>query len=184
MKTWTEFYKQRLNDSYYNHVKTKYKRFIDEISVSYSAGYRVVELGCGMANITRALIDNNLWAEYSIMDLEQGMLDLSESNLRNNQKYVTISKGDILLDCLSGDVAHSHGVLEHFCDSQIRKIIALQKDNYSKLIHYVPSNKYETPSFGDERLLSVDQWKEICNPDEIIEFNDGYDLILKWKGNK
>ncbi len=180
MKTWVDFYKQRLNDNYFNHVKSKYKPFIDEVESSIKNGDHVVELGCGMANITRALIEFDLIADYSIMDFEIGMLELSDLNLKNSDYFVTICKGNILLNCLNGDVAHSHGVLEHFSDYEIRRIISLQKANYSKLIHYVPSNKYETPSFGDERLLSVDKWRDICKPDEIIKFNNGHDLILKW----
>lgn len=89
--------------------------------------------------------------------------------------------GDIRQACWWGEVGHSHGVLEHFNDVEIRDIIKLQREQYETLIHYVPSYLYRTPSFGDERLMTPENWQEICQPDEIIEFNGGYDLILKWR---
>jgi hypothetical protein len=44
----------------------------------------------------------------------------------------------------------------------------------------VPGEKYKEPSFGDERLLSIEKWMDL-NPTDIIEFNEGFDLILYWK---
>jgi hypothetical protein len=79
------------------------------------------------------------------------------------------------------DVIHSHGLLEHFSDEDIRKIIkASCNDGARVIVHYVPSDRYEQPSFGDERLMSAGQWHEIVAPHNIIEFNDGYDLALVW----
>lgn len=48
-------------------------------------------------------------------------------------------------------------------------------------IHYVPSSKYEKPSFGDERLMTPAEWVAIAAPTSIVEFNDGYDLALIWE---
>ena len=42
----------------------------------------------------------------------------------------------------------------------------------------MPSAKYEVPSRGNERLMTVGEWREICSPDHVIEFNDGHDIIL------
>lgn len=44
-------------------------------------------------------------------------------------------------------------------------------------VHYVPG-LYAEPSFGDERLMSVDAWWKICQPDQIITFNGGLDYAL------
>jgi hypothetical protein len=76
------------------------------------------------------------------------------------------------------DMAFSHGVLEHFDDFQIRDIINQCKDCSILSMHYVPSNRYLEPSRGDERLMSVDQWLQIYPFDDIVEFNEGKDLIL------
>jgi hypothetical protein len=53
-------------------------------------------------------------------------------------------------------------------------------DNYRHAhtqVHYVPG-LYDKPTFGDERLMSVDAWWKICKPSQIITFNDGLDYAL------
>jgi hypothetical protein len=45
-------------------------------------------------------------------------------------------------------------------------------------VHYVPG-LYPAPTFGDERLMSVAEWWDICNPSQIITFNDGLDYAKK-----
>lgn len=79
----------------------------------------------------------------------------------------------------------THGVLEHFSDDDIKKIMSTY-DNDKVLFqaHYVPTNKYESPSFGDERLLSVDTWVSLVKPDYYILDNGGTDLYMFKRNNK
>ncbi|MFA5048557.1 MAG: class I SAM-dependent methyltransferase [Patescibacteria group bacterium] len=185
MKTWYNFYKDRLNGKYFNHVSNKYNVFINEIlnSINYNHYKFIVEVGCGICSITRALMEQKTNCIYFGLDKSKEMLNLSLQNLLLAQKesIFELIQCNILSENCYGDLVHSHGVLEHFSDKHIQKIINNQLKNFRELIHYVPSNKYKNPSFGNERLLTSAQWKKICNPNEIIEFNDGYDLILKWK---
>jgi len=176
MNEWATFYKDRLNESYYKHINKRYSPFIKEIKRNLSKDLTVVELGCGIGSISRSLKSSK--CKLICVDNNSSMLKMSK---RNKLSHAIFIKQDITKSYkIKADIAHSHGVLEHFSDEQIRKIIKIQKKQYKTLIHYVPSKKYKNPSFGDERLMTVNQWKRICNPDEIIEFNNGYDLILKF----
>jgi hypothetical protein len=65
-------------------------------------------------------------------------------------------------------------------DEQIQATIAQQRRFSETILHYVPSFKYKVPSFGDERLMKPDQWAAIAHPDEILSFNDSFDLVLVW----
>lgn len=187
MTKWALFYQEKLNSiSYPQNFLNKYSDFIMVLlnSIDNNHYNEIVELGCGICNITRSLIDMRPQKHYTAIDNDIDMLKLSIKNIQSSRsfpEYLNIVYGDILFNEVTGDLAHSHGVLEHFNDVDIRQIIKNQLFNFKELIHYVPSAKYETPSFGDERLLTPKQWKDICNPDEILEFNDGYDLILKWR---
>ena len=183
MSKWVEFYKDRMNEVYYEHVCLKYKNFIDIIYDNIDEDSIIVELGCGMGNITRVLIERNKFSNnsYKVLDIDKGMLHLCMQNFKKLNNIVKIHNMDIRKSYLTGDIAHSHGVLEHFSDSNIKCIIENQLLNYKKIFHYVPSAKYEAPSFGDERLLTKKEWQNICNPDEIVEFNEGFDLVLIWK---
>lgn len=42
----------------------------------------------------------------------------------------------------------------------------------------IPTDKYEKPSFGDERLMPVSKWVSLVNPDYYIVDNAGCDLYL------
>lgn len=68
----------------------------------------------------------------------------------------------------------THGVLEHFSDHQIIDII----ERCSNSVHYVPLDKWITPSFGDERLLPYQYWIDLVTPKSYILFNDDKDLAF------
>lgn len=74
----------------------------------------------------------------------------------------------------------THGVLEHFSTEDVRSIIEGYNGNdlVRGHIHYVPTDKYTTPSFGDERLCSVEGWVDLVNPSRYIVDNCGKDLYL------
>lgn len=179
-KTWYDFYKNKCNESYYNYICVQYKDFINEIYNNMKPFMNIGEFGCGIGNITKVLMCVQPNNNYTLIDNSNLILDLVEQHL--DTLHINIDCWDILNKYPAKfDLIHSHGVLEHFEDYEIHKILENQKSIAPLLIHYVPSNKYEYKSFGDERLLSKEEWKEKFSPSEIIEFNDGYDLILKWR---
>jgi len=182
MSAWYNFYVARMNDAYYDHVFRKYLQFINQIAMRCLPGDIVVEAGCGTANITRALKELRPESKYIVVDNDDKMLGLAASNLRE-WPSIAARQLDIRYDEMpKADIVHGHGVLEHFDDETIRQIIGLQISSGARFVaHYVPSAKYKKPSFGDERLMTPELWKEICAPTEIYEFNDGYDLVLMWK---
>lgn len=183
MKTWFEFYKDKCYDGYFQYVSKKYYPFIKEVSKHIKPFMKIGEFGCGMGNITKALMDYQPNAFYHLIDNSNSMLDLAEKNI--DTFNISIKCWDILSEYpLTFDVIHSHGVLEHFNDTEIKIIIENQLNICDTLIHYVPSNKYNYKSFGDERLLTKEYWQYRFNPSEVIEFNDGYDLILIWRVDK
>lgn len=186
---WYKFYQDRMNMHYRQHIEIRYADFINAIiNQMPDLGKKPVHLheaGCGAANISRALY-KKLRAQkvnfhISMSDKCVDMLELAHENFAEGYKACI----DMLKDTLPpAEVIFSHGVLEHFTNEEIVKIVSKQLQSSKKVIHYVPSDKYNKPSFGDERLMSAEQWQKICNPTSIIEFNDGYDLILIWDLDK
>ena len=186
---WYKFYRNRQNMIYKKHIETRYEDFINAIiNAMPDKGRKPIhihEAGCGAANVSLALFKKlkaqGINFHISMSDKCPDMLELAHENLPDGYKALI----DITKDNLpSADVSFSHGVLEHFDNEQITKIVSNQLKSSKVVLHYVPSAKYKKPSFGDERLLSVQEWQEICNPTSIVEFNDGYDLILVWDLDK
>ena len=179
MNNWLNFYKNKLTERYLQSLEKRYTPFITLLKKEIKKGYKIAEFGCGISNITKLIIDSYKECTYWVTDKDSDMLKLSELNIKKKIKY-------ILFDILNQfdkkfDIIHSHGVLEHLSPNNIKKAINNQLKICSNLIHYVPSSKYNYKSFGDELLLSKQEWRALVNPTEIIEFNKGYDLILVWK---
>lgn len=181
-QTWYNFYKNKVNNKYYNYITNRYKPFIDEIKKEIKNNNYIIEMGCGLGNITKSLLKTYPHCRYKIIDNDSKIIYLAIDHL--DAIMVEWDLFDITMpfpynqNC---DIIHSHGVLEHFSDSDISEILQNQLKVSPILIHYVPSNKYNYKSFGDERLLSKEYWMKHFSPSEIIEFNNGYDLILKWR---
>lgn len=177
---WVEFYRDRLNIGYVEHVKRRYADHLNAIYANIKPGDSVHEIGCGLGTVTRGLLDRAPWfASFEMSDRDPEMLNMARTRFKDGQ--VCWYKHDALKGPLplSSDIVHSHGLLEHFSDDEIRWIIY----NHSRSrvqIHYVPG-EYPTPSFGDERLMKASQWQEICNPTKIIKFNDGLDYCLVFR---
>lgn len=177
-RSWPAFYRSRMDDGYLNYVKDRYRRFITEISRRIDNADRVLELGAGTATITRSLIDEvKSTADFIASDINPEMRRMSTFRLMGTSAVVCEQDAKKPSLCYN-DIVHSHGLLEHFSDQEIRQIIREHKCARAQ-IHYVPG-LYPYPTYGDERLMSVDEWRRICNPTEIITFNDGLDYILIW----
>lgn len=185
-QTWYEFYRPRMNQEYTDYFRDKYFEFVCEIrdAVFHGLEHQVsAEFGCGTGLVTKVLNDWGIRPyKYFLIDSCPKMLDLAREQTEKLSVDIKFLQHDIRRPLLLPklDVAYGHGVLEHFSDEEIRRIVGNQRVLAKKVIHYVPSNKYETPSFGDERLMTPKEWLKICQPHDIVEFNEGKDLILIW----
>lgn len=189
MQDWYDIYKERMNKRYTDHIARKYKTFIDAIIATES--FTFIELGCGAGNITKALRQHPTHSTHLLVDNCPRMLSLAlENNVSPMCSFVcsdiTVPHNNLTFPRLQKRTVHSHGVLEHFSDKQIQKILMNANLYAPKQVHYVPGAKYETPSRGDERLMSISQWEDILSKVDIPQlkfevstFNDGYDILIK-----
>ena len=179
MSKWSDFYFEKcINPQSIINFANKYAPFLSEVA---KPGGISIEFGAGTGLVSRLTFNNTYQV---LLDNDYDMLALARViNSYRGYNRVAVIHWDILESYYKHtmfNVAHSHGVLEHFNDGDIRRIVRNMRDCASSVVCYVPSSRYTYKSFGDERLLTPKAWKKICNPKEIIEFNDGYDLILKW----
>lgn len=121
-------------------------------------------------------------------DINSDMLDLCRLNTRmlSMGSYLAnkpsfYARENILLPKYyePNTVVVTHGVLEHFQDTDIQQIVqTYDNENVLFQAHYVPTSKYEAPSYGDERLMSVESWIQLVQPDYYIVDNEGLDLYM------
>lgn len=178
MKTWYEIYMNRVNEQYRAYFFEAYNPYFAMLD---EAGTSFFEAGCG-AGTCSALLDG----EVSMIDCNLQMLDLAKQQMVQIGINAVIEQGNILdiddyaFNGAIGKVIHSHGVLEHFSDEDIHKILAIQLSVTNKpIIHYVPTDGYDEPSRGDERLLPIKHWVGTFKPSHYV--TNGADLYMRWR---
>lgn len=163
---WYTFYENRINSTYQDYFELRYEPFLDLIRQLKNTN-GIFELGCGIGSISKAI-----QGCFQGIDSDPMMVKLANENTNSNNFY----QADIFeMEIPPSTVLKvSHGVLEHFNDDQITDIV----ERCGNSIHYVPLDKYKTPSFGDERLLPYQYWLDLVTPKAHILFNDDHDLAF------
>lgn len=175
--SWPKYYRGRNCKEYQDYFECEYERFFDLLE-SYNAHF-YFEAGCGISTVSKILKKRNPLCSTCGIDNNLGMLKIGSAgrigNILQKQDYDWVKYRKRVL-------IHSHGVLEHFCDDDIRKIISVQKSFNKPMVHWVPTDAYEKPSFGDERLLSVQEWAKVLEPDDYYICGKGF--IGLWYGTR
>ena len=174
MSIWSKFYESRVGNEYFNYAIHRYEKFIFSILNTGSNSFR--EEGCGIGTISRAIMTSVGDKNVQLFDYDKDQIELTKRNLNISHAI----QGNIFENHGKVDCIFSHGVLEHFNDNQIFNILNRQKMEAKHVIHYVPTNGYSTPSFGDERLMSVEWWVKKFKPKSWYTFNNTKDLTLIW----
>jgi len=72
------------------------------------------------------------------------------------------------------DVCFSQGFLEHFADEEICLLIENQLMVAKVIVASVPSVFYSTKDRGDERLMSIEEWREVLKNFDTHMFYYGF----------
>lgn len=162
---WFNFYRSRINSGYQEYFNERYAPFLKVIN-DLKTDKGIFELGCGIGSVSKA-IGGQFWG----IDLQIEMSQLANENTSTHNFF----KGDIFSYEVDDELLKvTHGVLEHFSDEDIMYLC----QKHTNSVHYVPLDKYVTPSFGDERLLPFEHWVELVKPKYFEVFNDGHDLVF------
>ena len=183
--SWADYYADRVCNNMY-HIKFTYKYdvFLRKIASEIKHNSIVVEDGCGIGSVAKALHTYPLKEHtYIMLDIDMGQLRQTQQNLRDIKAEYCVNYGNILsYDRIPSDMVVTHGVLEHFADDNLYTILNSQANKAPIAIHYVPTNGYDSPSFGDERLMPYEWWldlfKEHYEEVEYTLFNDSKDLCI------
>ena len=175
MSKWSEYYMSRVGSGYSEYAKKRYAPMLD-ILVSSGSSFR--EEGCGIGTISKILLERSN-VSLEAFDFDPDILELAKRNIATN---IPLYHGDIRVGVdRPVDAIFSHGVIEHFSDEDIFHILKQQGRRSKRVVHYVPTDGYESPSFGDERLLPYRCWLEKFKPSDFILFNKNKDLLLIWE---
>lgn len=143
--------------------------------ICWNAKQNVLEIGCG-----RGI--HSIFLSYfipSVFGIDNN-LKLVEMARKNNSRFcgrARFLRGNAFtLDFPARhfDVCYSQGFLEHFEDEEIRLLVGEQLRVARLMIASVPSTFLATKERGDERLMSIEDWRRILKSFETRMFYYGF----------
>jgi len=170
--TWNKLYAKYINEEFKNFeqyfsIKMKLKKKFLNLVLKYSkSGKPILECGCGTGKFAAYVA--SLGVKSYAMDIEEEMVkqskELSKKISPNNK--VKVIKGDIRSIPYKDNffsVTHSSGVLEHYSNEEIIKIINEQLRVSNVCIFSVPSPYFEKKMLGNERFMKRKEWRKIID---------------------
>lgn len=139
---------------------------------------RIIELGCGSGRTSLALA-KLFKGTVTLVDNSKTAIIKAKQTFYNQNINVKFIMGDLFSLKLEGgyDLVHSEGLIEHFSEKQLNKLIKLhgllcKPDGYAIIFAPTPSKTYKMWRFiqerlsvwyyGDEKPILGDELKTLC----------------------
>lgn len=170
---------------YVDNAVNKRVELFETIKHHSSNKSRILEAGCGTSSISIYL--SKLGYSVDCIDNNENMLSLAKTMNQRVNGHANYLLGDICnmpFNDKSYDIVFSHGVLEHFNDSQKIDIIAEGLRVADKYIISVPTIwDISNNLLGDEQLWTVTRWKRLFSKHRfnILEVKKSFPTTPKIK---
>lgn len=169
-KSWPEFYENINIEHEINNQADIHKDFIQ--SILSENPKNILEVGSGAGSISFSMLRNN---NINLITVDNRLEILK--TVAKNAKRIGLNIKVVCADAFnlpfkegSFNVVFSQGLLEHFSDSDIKRIIDEQiKVTDSSVVFSVPNKYYRRKDFGNERLLSRAKWECLLKTFDVTE---------------
>lgn len=166
MPRWSDFYRRRLL-SYDVHLEAYYLRQFMGRVLHLARGGRALEVGVGTGYLSIHLSRQGV--EAVGIDLDEDIVDqaiLANAVLGGGARFGVGDAFELsrLLNGQRFNVIFHQGLLEHFSDEDIRRLLEEQIAIGDYVLFSVPSKYYPQIDFGNERLMDIADWKRILGP--------------------
>lgn len=165
---WNEFYTTKFN------FRTFLKIISGHIYLFYIIlkfrAKKILEVGCGTSSMSIFLsffVKDVVALDKNPQLIKQGM-NFSRKFKRKNIKFICGDAFDLPFKDNLFDIVFSQGLLEHFSDKDIHKLIDEQIRVAKYVIFSVPNEYYPKKDFGNERLISKEKWESIIVENYLV----------------
>lgn len=168
-KSWGKFYKNQAGfDFLVQNANCHLPMFS---SILKEKPKKILEVGTGTGAMSVFL--SYLGFKVTSLDNDKKVLDKARSLAKDfNGKVEFVFGNGFKMDFKddSFDLSFHQGLLEHFSDEEIYSLLDEQLRVSGMVVLSVPNNRYPTLDFGNERLLSKDQWdKMLARKYDLVE---------------
>ena len=159
----------KLKDNLNNYIiyKVSHKRKFINLIKKYSKNKKIIECGCGTAIISTYIA--SLGYDVTAVDIDKKILNLAKKIAKDfpSSNKPVFEEKDIINSKIKDhyDVAFSNGVLEHFSDREIKKILKNHLSFADYLVIGIPTKFFDQKEalYGDERFLKISYWRRLIN---------------------
>ncbi len=182
--SWFEHYAKKyrrliMDKEMFEDVLKKGKPFLKTVKRQVKEKARLLETGCGLGRtvVALSLMDYRITA----IDSDARLLETAKINTKNYGKKIEFREMNFfeVLNVFgenSFDAVTHQGVLEHFSDSRMKKLLKLQLKIAPKIIFSVPLKTKENFEYfkydkiGHRNLWTKKKWKQFLSEFNVIEF--------------
>ena len=179
MKSWNKYYKDDISWEIFLKKLADHSYYLEKIIELNPK--KTLEVGCGPG--TRSIFLSHLGVHAVAIDIDDGIVSQVE---QYNKKF----KGHVRVDKLDAfnlpykdkefDIVFNAGFLEHFEDNDKVKLVKEFTRVAKFYIFMVPNKNYRLRPYGNEDLLTKDQWEKILSDFKI---NESADIYKSWSNS-
>ena len=166
VRTWGDFYQRTLgNRKELEGNILEHAQFIMEIAKHVKSGDKVLDIGSGTGVIGWPLAQAGI--KVTSIDNDEGILKMALINAAVLGADIEYCKADAFHLPFSDrefKVSFSLGLLEHFSDEDIGKLVAEHQRVAEVVVVGMPIKGNNSPAFGNERYLTVEEWEALLKP--------------------
>ena len=179
MKTWAEFYTDDITWKKYLEKLSEHSHYMDKIIELNPSS--TLEVGCGPG--TRSIFLSYLGIKAKAIDIDKGIIN---QVIEYNKKFKGLAEIETA-DAFNlpykdnfFDVVFNAGFLEHFDDEKKINLVKEFTRVGKYYIFMVPNKNYRLRPYGNEDLLTKEEWEHILSDFNIIE---SYDIQKSWSNS-
>ena len=182
MEKWSEYYRDHsVNVDLYIRNLYGHKYFLN--AITQDSPQKILEIGAGTGSMSIFLSHLNI--EVTTLDNDTQIIEqakITRQKFGGKNKLVLGNAFKLPFENGSYDAVFHQGLLEHFSDEEIYRLLDEQLRVAKTVYISVPNNIYPEKDFGDERLLSKNRWDEILAKKYRIEWSTNYSpkFFPKW----
>lgn len=172
-ETWQGIYAGSYDLSAYLAHLARHSRFIASILADQPE--RLLEVGTGSG--TMSIFLSSLGHDVTSIDNDQAVLSVAGKTskaFRGNVRFELADAFNLPYGEGDFDVAFSQGLLEHFSDEEIVRMLGEQFRVARAVVFSVPNNFYGQKDVGNERLLTKERWEQIVSCFHVAESENYY----------